>query len=125
MTRFHSCRQRRNEVEIFPAITTQLVDPATGSRSPATFCKTAGLTIDPMAQGLLPFIPLPNVTPAGCKRTEFSLSLPSTLNDSDDLNIRMNQALGGTSNNRRQREPAWAAKQLDLRLPLSRRQRES
>ena len=58
--------------------------------------------LNPVAQGLLKYIPLPNVTPTSFNAQNFRF-VTATLSDSDDLNIRINQALGGTSNNRRQR----------------------
>ncbi len=52
-----------------------------------------------MAQGLLNYIPLPNVTPTSFNAQNFRF-ITSALSDSDDLNIRVNRALGGTSNAR-------------------------
>ena len=52
-----------------------------------------------MAQGLLPFIPLPNVTPTPGNPQNFRF-VTATLNDSDDLNVRVIQALGATTNAR-------------------------
>jgi trimeric autotransporter adhesin len=75
----------------------QLINPATRQPIPGNILQNGGLTIDPIAQGLLPFIPLPNVPGAGANEPNFHF-VTSTLNDSDDLNIRVNQALGGTSN---------------------------
>ena len=51
------------------------------------------MAINPIAQGLLKFIPLPNVTGAAPDAPNFHF-VTSTLNDSDDLNIRLNQTLG-------------------------------
>ena len=63
----------------------------------------------PIAQGLLKFIPLPNVTQTAPDAPNFHF-VTSTLNDSDDLNIRLNQSLGGATQRRarparRQRGP--------------------
>ena len=80
----------------------QLINPNNGQPIPGNNLQNAGLTINPAAQGLLPFIPLPNVTGAAADAPNFHF-VTSTLNDSDDLNIRLNQALGGASNRRGQR----------------------
>ena len=77
----------------------QLVNPNNGQPIPGNILQNAGLSIDPIAQGLLKFIPLPNVTGAAPDAPNFHF-VTSTLNDSDDLNIRLNQALGGASNSR-------------------------
>lgn len=77
----------------------QLVNPNDGQPIPGNILQNAGLSIDPIAQGLLKFIPLPNVTGAAPDAPNFHF-VTSTLNDSDDLNIRLNQALGGASNSR-------------------------
>ena len=80
----------------------QLVNPNNGQPIPGNILQNAGLAIDPIAQGLLKFIPLPNVTGAAPDAPNFHF-VTSTLNDSDDLNIRLNQTLGGASNGRGQR----------------------
>ena len=80
----------------------QLINPNNGQPIPGNILQNAGLAINPAAQGLLPFIPLPNVTGAAADAPNFHF-VTSTLNDSDDLNIRLNQALGGASNRRGQR----------------------
>src|ERR1700687_4109178 len=77
----------------------QLVNPNTGQPIPGNILQNAGLPIDPIAQGLLKFIPLPNVEGAAPNAPNFHF-VTSTLNDSDDLNIRLNQTLGGGSNGR-------------------------
>ena len=77
----------------------QLVNPNNGQPIPGNILQNAGLSIDPIAQGLLKFIPLPNVTGAAPDAPNFHF-VTSTLNDSDDLNIRLNQALGGASHSR-------------------------
>ncbi len=77
----------------------QLVNPNNEQPIPGNILQNAGLSIDPIAQGLLKFIPLPNVTGAAPDAPNFHF-VTSTLNDSDDLNIRLNQALGGASNSR-------------------------
>jgi hypothetical protein len=80
----------------------QLVNPNTGQPIPGNNLQNAGLTINPAAQGLLAFIPLPNVTGAAPDAPNFHF-VTSTLNDSDDLNIRLNRALGGVRNSGGQR----------------------
>jgi trimeric autotransporter adhesin len=77
----------------------QLINPNNGQPIPGNIFQNAGLTINPIAQGLLTFIPLPNVTGAAPNAPNFHF-VTSTLNDSDDLNIRLNQTLGGASNSR-------------------------
>ena len=77
----------------------QLVNPNNGQPIPGNNFQNAGLAINPAAQGLLPFIPLPNVTNAAPDQPNFHF-VTSTLNDSDDLNIRLNHALGGASTGR-------------------------
>jgi hypothetical protein len=77
----------------------QLVNPNNGQPIPGNVLQNAGLAINPIAQGLLKFIPLPNVTGAAPDAPNFHF-VTSTLNDSDDLNIRLNQTLGGASNSR-------------------------
>ena len=74
----------------------QLVNPSNGQPIPGNNFQNAGLTIDPIAQGLLKFIPLPNVTGAAANEPNFHF-VTSTLNDSDDLNLRLNQTLGRAS----------------------------
>ncbi len=80
----------------------QLINPNSGQPIPGNNLQNAGLVINPAAQGLLAFIPLPNVTGAAPDAPNFHF-VTSTLNDSDDLNIRLNQTLGGASNGRGQR----------------------
>ena len=45
----------------------QLVNPGTGQPIPGNNFQNAGLTINPIAQGLLQYIPLPNVPGAGSR----------------------------------------------------------
>ena len=77
----------------------QLVNPSNGQPIPGNILQNAGLAIDPIAQGLLKFIPLPNVSNPAPDAPNFHF-VTSTLNDSDDLNIRLNQTLGGASSGR-------------------------
>jgi trimeric autotransporter adhesin len=77
----------------------QLINPNNGQPIPGNILQNAGLAIDPVAQGLLKFIPLPNVTAAVPDAPNFHF-VTSTLNDSDDLNIRLNQTLGGATSAR-------------------------
>jgi len=81
----------------FSAVTgVQLVNPSNGQPIPGNNFQNSGLAIDPAALGLLPFIPVPNVTNAAPDQPNFHF-VTSTLNDSDDFNIRLNHALGGAS----------------------------
>ena len=77
----------------------QLVNPANGQPIPGNNFQNAGLAINPIAQGLLQYIPLPNVTPTSSNAQNFRF-VTSTLNDSDDLNVRVIQALGAATNGR-------------------------
>jgi hypothetical protein len=83
----------------FSAVGVQLVNPNNGLPIPGNNFQNAGLAINPVAQGLLPFIPLPNVTPSIGNPQNFRF-VTSTLNDSDDLNVRVIQALGAATNGR-------------------------
>jgi hypothetical protein len=83
----------------FSAVGKQLINPGNGQPIPGNNFQNAGLTIDPIAQGLLQYIPLPNVTPTSTNSQNFRF-VTSTLNDSDDLNVRVIQALGAASNGR-------------------------
>src|SRR4029077_20524506 len=91
----------------------QLVNPNNGQPIPGNILQSAGLAINPIAQGLLTFIPLPNVNNAAPDAPNFHF-VTSTLNDSDDLNIRLNQALGGASNGRGQRGQRGARNNLSF-----------
>jgi hypothetical protein len=71
----------------------QLVNPGTGQPIPGNNFQNAGLTINPIAQGLLLYVPLPNVSGAGPNTQNFHF-VTSTRSDSDDLNIRIIQSLG-------------------------------
>jgi hypothetical protein len=86
----------------FSGVNVQLINPSTGQPIPGNNFQNAGLAINPIAQGLLKYIPLPNVPGAAPNAQNFHF-VTSTLNDSDDLNIRINQALGSSTNGRRQR----------------------
>ena len=89
-------------------IPVQLFYPSTSSLSgqpiPGDNLQNSGLTLSPIAQSLLDFIPTLNV-PGAAPDTQNFHFVTSTLNDSDDLNIRLNRALGGTSAGPRQRGP--------------------
>ena len=50
----------------------QLVNPSNGQPIPGNNFQNAGLAINPAAQGLLPFIPVPNVTDAAPDAAELS-----------------------------------------------------
>ncbi len=68
----------------------QLYNPFTAQLIPGANLANSGLTISPIAQGLLPFIPMPNL-PGAQKNFHFVTSVNS---DSDDLNLRINHTFG-------------------------------
>jgi len=71
----------------------QIFDPATNAPFPCNpTCNTIP-AINPVAQGLLQYIPLPNLTPAPGEYQNFHY-VTSTTSDSDDLNVRINHTLG-------------------------------
>ncbi len=80
----------------------QLVNPSNGQPIPGNNFQNAGLTVNPIAQGLLQFIPQPNVPGASPDTQNFHF-VTSTLSNSDDLNIRLIQSLGSAPNGQRQR----------------------
>ena len=93
--------------------TVQIFNPATGQAF-ANNTIPQNL-INPAAKGLLAYIPLPNL-PGQVQNFQ---SITAAKTDSNDLNFRLNQALGA----RQQRWPrtlSRPAEQSDLRLPLSR-----
>ena len=68
----------------------QLYNPFTGELIPGADLANSGLTISPIAAGLLSYIPLPNL-PGVQKNFHFVTSVNS---DSDDLNLRLNHIFG-------------------------------
>lgn len=78
-------------------VTHQLYNSFTASAIPNNKLSSAGLTLDPAALGLLPFIPLPNL-PGTAQNFHF---VSSAANNSDDLNVRVIQSLGGSIHSRR------------------------
>lgn len=72
----------------------QLYNPNNQQLIPGNILQNAGLSINPAAQGLLNYIPLPNVPGATSLNFHF---ITAATNDSDDLNIRLNRALGAAS----------------------------
>ncbi len=91
----------------------QLINPNNGQPVPGNNLQNAGVAINPAAQGLLPYIPLPNVANATPDAPNFHF-VTSTLNDSDDFNIRLNQALGAASAGRGQRGPRGPRNNLNF-----------
>lgn len=75
----------------------QIFDPLTN----APFPNNTLPQLDSVAQGLLAYIPLPNL-PGAAKNFHYVTSVDS---NSDDLNIRVNHALGGASAGPRRRGP--------------------
>ena len=68
----------------------QLFNPFTDQLIPGANLANSGLAISPIAQGLLPYIPLPNL--AGVQKNfHFVTSVNS---DNDDLNLRINHTFG-------------------------------
>jgi hypothetical protein len=72
----------------------QIFNPFTGAAIPGNNLQNSGLTISPIAQGLLTYIPMPNLLGAAPDTQNFQY-VTSANSDSDDLNIRLNQSLGG------------------------------
>ena len=73
----------------------QIFNPYTGAAIPGNNLGNSGLAISPIAQGLLQYIPLPNL--AGAAPDAQNFHYVTTANkDSDDLNIRVNRSLGTT-----------------------------
>jgi len=79
----------------------QLYSPFTNGAVPNNDLNAAGLALNPAALGLLPFIPLPNL-PGTAQNFHF---VTSATDNSDDLNVRVIQSLGGGSINSRRRGP--------------------
>lgn len=84
---FSQSTYQGNSVEIF--------NPFTGAAIAGNNLANSGLAISPIAQGLLQYIPLPNL--AGAPSDTQNFHYVTTANqDSDDLNIRVNRSLGTT-----------------------------
>ena len=79
----------------------QLYSPFTQLAIPNNNLSSAGLPLNSAATGLLTFIPLPNL-PGAAQNFRF---VTSTTNNSDDLNIRVIQAIGGSHIGSRRRGP--------------------
>src|SRR4029077_13158011 len=80
----------------------QLFDPFTHRPIPNNnVANDPNLKVSPIAQGLLKFIPLPNL-PGDVQNFHFSTA---AISNSDDLNIRLMRAFGGTSIGPRRRGP--------------------
>ncbi len=76
----------------------QIFNPSTNApfacNPPATPCNTIPQgDISPTAQGLLAYIPMPNLTPTAGNSQNFHY-VTSTNNDTDDLNVRVNHTFG-------------------------------
>ena len=97
----------------FSSVGVQLVNPSTSQPIPGNNFQSAGLSINPIAQGLLNFLPLPNVTGASPGAQNFHF-VTSTLNDSDDLNVHLIHSLGSTANAPRQRGRRGARNNLNV-----------
>jgi len=74
----------------------QIYNPATGM----PFANNMIAQVDPVASGLLPYIPTPNIVPQGGNSQNFHF-VTSATSSSDDLNIRLNHSLGAAPNGRR------------------------
>jgi trimeric autotransporter adhesin len=77
----------------------QIFNPFTGAAVPGNNLQNSGLTLSPIAQGLLTYIPTPNL-PGAASDTQNFQYVTSNNSDSDDLNIRLNQSLGGAKSAR-------------------------
>ena len=71
----------------------QIFNPFTGAAIPGNNLQNSGLAISPIAQGLLKYIPLPNLAGALSDTQNFHY-VTSATSDTDDFNIRLNQTLG-------------------------------
>ena len=71
----------------------QIFNPFTGAPIAGNNLQNSGLALSPIAQGLLNYVPMPNLAGALPDTQNFQY-VTSTLSDSDDLNIRVNQTLG-------------------------------
>lgn len=78
---------------IFQGKPVEIFNPFTGAAIPGNNLQNSGLPISPIAQGLLKYIPLPNLAGAAPDTQNFHYVTTAT-NNSDDFNIRMNQSLG-------------------------------
>jgi hypothetical protein len=91
----------RAPVELFYPQTS----PCAGQPIPGNNLKNSAPScaqLSPIAQGLLNFIPLPNLPGTDVQNFHY---VTSALSNSDDLNIRLNRALGGSSAGRRRAAP--------------------
>jgi hypothetical protein len=71
----------------------QLFNPFNGQPVAGNNLQTSGLTLSPVALGLLPYIPLPNLSTQPGTQQNFHY-VTSVNSDSDDLNIRINHTFG-------------------------------
>jgi len=77
----------------------QIFNPYTGAAIPGNNLQNAGLTLSPIAQGLLQYFPLLNLAGALPDTQNFHFVTTATKN-SDDLNFRLNRSLGKTQSQR-------------------------
>lgn len=77
----------------------QIFNPVTGAAIPGNNLQNSGLTLSPIAQGLLKYIPMPNLAGSTPDTQNFQY-VTSTNRSSDDLNIRVNQSLGASQSPR-------------------------
>jgi trimeric autotransporter adhesin len=73
----------------------QLFNPFTGAAIPGNNLQNSGLAINPISQGLMQYIPAPNIAGAAPDTQNFQF-VDSVANNSNDLNVRVNQTLGST-----------------------------
>jgi trimeric autotransporter adhesin len=71
----------------------QLYNPFTGQQIPGANLQNSGLTLSPIALGLLQYIPLPNLPTVPGVAQNFHY-VTSANSNSDDLNIRLNHTFG-------------------------------
>ena len=77
----------------FSGISSQLYNPFNGQPITGNNLQNSGLAISPIATGLLPYIPLPNV-PGLTKNFHF---ITTAVDNSNDFNIRLNHTIGGAA----------------------------
>jgi len=80
----------------FSALPNAIFDPTTNTQFQGNMIPSGD--ISPIAMGLLPYIPLPNVPGTDFKNFHY---VTSALSNSDDLNFRLNRSFGAATTQRR------------------------
>lgn len=78
----------------FSGISSQLYNPYTGQPVAGNDLQSSGLTLSPIALGLLPYIPVPNVPGAITQNFHF---VTTAVDNSNDFNIRLNHTIGAAA----------------------------